>query len=1048
MNDIFLRKPSYRSLATPTISQRVLPLLIPVIIFIVALLPRLANLDSFITADEDDQIMFSSLFLKSALTGDLSNALVLGYPGVPTLILGATGVGLRYAAHYSGLSPLPWVTADLMTTLRETTLERGVFAHPLDFIVWVRAPMALLAALCIVAIYLLIRRLLGEPLALFSTLIIAFDPFILAHTRVIHVDAPLAYFMFVAFLAFLLYIIHGRWKFLIISGLFAGLAALSKTGPSAFLGPIMAVGGLAYVLLYPLAKGQTRWMLTRRLMFALGGCGLIGGAAFFALWPSMWSQPFFVINWIVRNLQSVNRSAHPTTGVFWGGGMTDQSPYYYFFVLPFHLTPLTTVGVLLALSMIIWSGINLLRKMTLRPWVAEKLPLVIALVFYVILFVGPISMVSRRGDRYILPVFFATSLLAALGLWWFATWLIRQILRLRIARFYLTKKNSTPGRLLGGVILAQITAILMYHPYYLAYFNPLLGGGQMAQHYLNIGWGEGLDTAARHLNDITKGRPEQVASWYSSQFSPYYQGRTVDLSDINAALYSPYTVFYINQAQRGFPSQEILEYFHQRQPLDVVKIGGVEYAWIYGGPILSSEPTNSYMFPVGTILGGAANLLGVDVNQQTFAADAFVGQAKVSESKSPPVFSDHAPGLPITLHWQTISKVPGEHNVYIRLLDEDGHVWGKVDRLILAGLWRPDRWRPGFVIRDEYRLPIDPATPPGKYHLEVGLYDFVTGQTYGIAKNIGQITLTPAKTQPNVNDVNVPHRLMTAINQPLTLVGHNYNDVTLTPGAEMNGKIFWQANQPLDRDYQVQFWLQAPKGQAVRTLKNVSATTQKDDRYIVYESGLSKNYPTSQWAKHTVIGAAYRFRASAYAPPGQYPLMVRLLDPTNGEAIGPDVQLAIITVEAVERNYVLPENVTPVAATLNNEIELVGFKLDNASVSTANEKFGITLYWRSLTPAAANYTVFIHAVGPDKLMRGQWDSLPVQGTSATSGWLPGEIIADHHTVPMEKHAPAWKYDLFVGMYDAATVQRLPIYSAASPISDNRIWLTQIQVLEK
>jgi hypothetical protein len=176
--------------------------------------------------------------------------------------------------------------------------------------------------------------------------------------------------------------------------------------------------------------------------------------------------------------------------------------------------------------------------------------------------------------------------------------------------------------------------------------------------------------------------------------------------------------------------------------------------------------------------------------------------------------------------------------------------------------------------------------------------------------------------------------------------------------------------------------------------------------------------------------------------------MVRLLDPTNGEAIGPDVQLAIITVEAVERNYVLPENVTPVAATLNNEIELVGFKLDNASVSTANEKFGITLYWRSLTPAAANYTVFIHAVGPDKLMRGQWDSLPVQGTSATSGWLPGEIIADHHTVPMEKHAPAWKYDLFVGMYDAATVQRLPIYSAASPISDNRIWLTQIQVLEK
>jgi hypothetical protein len=139
--------------------------------------------------------------------------------------------------------------------------------------------------------------------------------------------------------------------------------------------------------------------------------------------------------------------------------------------------------------------------------------------------------------------------------------------------------------------------------------------------------------------------------------------------------------------------------------------------------------------------------------------------------------------------------------------------------------------------------------------------------------------------------------------------------------------------------------------------------------------------------------------------------------------------------------------VTPISAILADDVELIGYKLIDHTVAP-KDTFGLTLYWRSLQSAEANYTVFVHAVGPDKVMRGQWDSMPEQGTAPTSGWLPDEIIEDHYEIPMAKDAPPWKYDIFVGMYDADSGERLLLTSENAPISDNRVWLTRVQVEEK
>ncbi|MEW5957014.1 MAG: glycosyltransferase family 39 protein, partial [Chloroflexota bacterium] len=970
------------------VGERWLKLAVPPGIFLIVLLPRILGLDVFLTADEDDQIMFANHFLKSALQGDWAGALVLGYPGVPTLILGALGVAARYLVHYLGWLPLPWVAADLPATLEQVTTHFGMFEYPLDFLLWVRVPMAVVAALGIWGIYFLTKRLLDERLALLGTLIIAFDPFILAHTRVIHVDGPLAYFMALSFLAFLLYLDRGQWRWLLLSGLFGGLAGLSKT-PAALLGPILLISGLSYALFPPPGTPHSvRWL---RLGLALLGWGLVAAAAFFALWPSMWSRPLFALDWIIRNIRSVNQTAHPTTGIFWGYNQTDQNPLYYLIVFPYHLTPLTTFGVVAGLAMVVTGLAARLRRRG-DSLSARLLPLALGLAAYIVIFAAPVSAISRRGDRYILPVYFAAGLLSALACWWLAKVVYRGL------PWLFDRLKVGPTAVVGLGILVQTLFVLQYHPYYLAYFNPLLGSYQTAPYRINIGWGEGLDLAARYLNEHTGDPKPQVAAWYSQQFAPYYSGQTVDLSNESAALTSEYTVFYINQVQRGFPSGEILSYFWQRQPLAVIKLGGIDYAWIYAGPVVSQTPPQDYQFAVNTVLGGGVRLVGLDAPQTTMPVDAYYLSPEEIESTFTSPYAKVTGGLPVTLYWETLAQINGEHNVYIRLVDEQGVAWGQVDRMILTGIWRPDRWRAGYYLRDEYKLPIDPATPPGVYHFEVGMYDFVTGQSYGVAKNIGRITLTPPNAIPPQDELNLETRLSVPVNDALVLLGHNFVDRQAPPGDRIVGKVFWQAGRRNERDYRVEFALQGPA----------------QEKYVVAEAPLSEIYPPAQWRRSEIVGAAYQFRIPAAAPAGSYPLLLSVIDAGSDEYAGPATPLAQITVAAHERNFELPQNVTPLSAFIDDEIELVGYRLLDRTVAP-RRSFGLTLYWRSLRPAETNYTVFVHAVGPDQVMRGQWDSQPVQGQAPTSGWLPGEIIEDHYDVPMAKDAPPWEYDIFVGM---------------------------------
>jgi hypothetical protein len=100
-----------------------------------------------------------------------------------------------------------------------------------------------------------------------------------------------------------------------------------------------------------------------------------------------------------------------------------------------------------------------------------------------------------------------------------------------------------------------------------------------------VGWGEGLDQAARYLNALPRTNKERAIAWYGDGcFSYFFDGTTVPigldflLSDLRG---TDFVVLYLNQWQRGLPSAEFMAYFEQLKPSHVVRIDGVEYVRVY-----------------------------------------------------------------------------------------------------------------------------------------------------------------------------------------------------------------------------------------------------------------------------------------------------------------------------------------------------------------------------------------------------------------------------------------------------------------------------------
>ncbi len=114
----------------------------------------------------------------------------------------------------------------------------------------------------------------------------------------------------------------------------------------------------------------------------------------------------------------------------------------------------------------------------------------------------------------------------------------------------------------------------------------------------------------------------------------------------------------------------------------------------------------------------------------------------------------------------------------------------------------------------------------------------------------------------------------------------------------------------------------------------------------------------------------------------------------------------------------------PLATFADGRILLVGADLHGPLRHGATPR--LHLYWQATAPLQRDYTVFVHVVDDAGTKWGQRDSWPVDGQRATSGWRPGELVADEHPVYIDVAGPREGYRLVIGLYDLETGERLPL----------------------
>jgi 4-amino-4-deoxy-L-arabinose transferase-like glycosyltransferase len=85
----------------------------------------------------------------------------------------------------------------------------------------------------------------------------------------------------------------------------------------------------------------------------------------------------------------------------------------------------------------------------------------------------------------------------------------------------------------------------------------------------------------------------------------------------------------------------------------------------------------------------------------------------------------------------------------------------------------------------------------------------------------------------------------------------------------------------------------------------------------------------------------------------------------------------------------------------------------------------INLYWRATAPIERDYTLFVHLVNGSGERVAQRDLPPRHDDYPPSRWQAGELVIDRADLAIPALPPG-QYRLLIGLYDAATGERLPL----------------------
>jgi hypothetical protein len=481
---------------------------------------------------------------------------------------------------------------------------------------------------------------------------------------------------------------------------------------------------------------------------------------------------------------------------------------------------------------------------------------------YLFSFILFMTLGDKKFDRYILPVYPMAEILAALGLCQLGA-LVAKGVGERYRNTILSGRSAWAFGLVVAVLL-QAGFTLPHYPYYLTYYNPLVGGGWLAPQVYYVGWGEGLDQVARYLNQKPGAAQLKVSSWYHRELIPFFAGSADRLDPKGDANLMPwhiadYVIFYLNQVQRENPDQALVNYIRSLEPEHVVHLKGMDYAWLYRTPEHIPDDVVPAQHVQRARFGDDLALLGYDVDSSRMPLDGL---------GTPPLDGK----VRVNLYWQGLREMEADYRVFLDLINGVYHVWGKQDGRPYWDGYPTHQWPRGLVLRDVRTIEVWPGTPPGSYQVAISVYDPASGRWLPSAGGgdvlIGPIEL-PRREPPPVEALDIEHPLPANLGGKVRLLGYNLTGA-LRPDNEVHLTLFWQALKAMEEDYTVFIHLTDLEGQL---------WGQKDNPPV---DGF---YPTTTWEAGEIVRDQYDLGIAPDAPPGPYQIEVGIYLAETGERL-------------------------------------------------------------------------------------------------------------------------------------------------------------------
>jgi len=565
------------------------------VVVLFALAVRLPAAGTFATVDEENWTIRSADFYHQLFReGDPGGTFITTHPGATAMWIIGAGVAVQEARV--GFD----VDTSNITAFRKAAT-------------W---PVVIVVSILIGLITWMLIRLFGVHGGVIAGGLLAVEPYIVGMSQVAHLDMLLALLMLISLLGYFCFMREGRWRWLVVAGIFAGFAMGVKLLPALWLFVFFAIVSLWPRI--PASAGQVRRAPHVNVKRFIRSGGFVFGVAvltFWLIWPALWVKADLSKSF-EKDVPAIVQDAHVDI-VISEEAISPTS--FYARSLMGRTTPFVLILVIGALIMVIrqlphFATLRLRSgpKEASRGLHSTEHPqsYIFWLFVYMIGFLLLITFVSKKADRYALPALVVLPIVAGWALAQSRQYISSlsspppasgtlrsskmlrvsangpQGLRLRSSRSSRdhARSASQPVRrilptLLGvGIVVLLVGQVLVWSPYTIAYNNPIFNVRPSSQQ----GWGEGLDVAAEWLNQQPVASEMFVASWYQSVMRTYFVGKTLSLSSRNDDRIA-FVITYRNMYGRAPDdiASNVIDEYSDRKPAHVISIQGKPYVWIY-----------------------------------------------------------------------------------------------------------------------------------------------------------------------------------------------------------------------------------------------------------------------------------------------------------------------------------------------------------------------------------------------------------------------------------------------------------------------------------